>query len=142
MVMKMNFKLRILSLVLLPIFLLMSNISYAYMNYKDLSISHKDVGSSCMSTIDIRITKELGEKADYLVDYDYSNIRKDGVLMNVYYSNILGKSQWIDFPSPHNIYLMPTSIYLPIEGWLKNGVVADGSWWIRIVILNPKSCSK
>ena len=66
--------------------------AYAAMTYEDLSVSHKNVGSSCLSTIDARITEELGKESDLLVDYDYSNIRKDGILMNVYYSNILGKS--------------------------------------------------
>ena len=114
--------------------------SYASIKYEDLSISHKDVGSSCLSTIDVRITEDLAKQSDFLVDYNYSNIRKDGVLMSVYYSNILGKSQWVDFPSPHGIYLMPTSIYLPIKEWIKKGVKADGSWWVRIVILNSAQC--
>ena len=114
--------------------------AYAAMTYEDLSITHKNVGSSCLSTIDVRITEELGKESDLLVDYDYSNIRKDGILMNVYYSNILGKSQWNDFPSPHGIVLMPTSLYLPIDKWLKDGVQANGMWWIRIVMLNLQSC--
>ncbi len=116
--------------------------SYAVMTYDDLSVSHKSVGSSCLSTIDVKITEELGKKDDLLVDYDYSNIRKDGVLMNVYYSNIMGKAQWVDFPSPHGIYLMPNSLYLPIDKWIKSGVKANGSWWVRIVILNPRGCNE
>lgn len=116
--------------------------SYAVMTYEDLSVTHKSVGSSCLSTIDVRITEELGKESDLLVDYDYSNIRKDGVLMNVYYSNILGKAQWVDFPSPHGIYLMPNSLYLPIDRWLESGVKTNGSWWVRIVILNSRSCNE
>lgn len=128
------------------LFILITLLTYlpfvnAEMKYNDISVSHKDVGgSACLSTIDVRITDELAKEPDYLIDYDYSNIRKDGVLMNVYYSNVLGKAQWVDFPSPHGIYLMPTSIYLPIEKWINKGVKTDGSWWVRIVLLNPVEC--
>ena len=114
--------------------------AFAQMEYEDFSITHKSIGSSCISTIDLRITEEIGKQPDYLVDYDYGSIRKDGVLMSVYYSNILGKAQWNDYPSPHGIILMPTSLYLPIDRWLDSGVVANGTWWIRIVILNPADC--
>jgi hypothetical protein len=133
----MKLKTVLLKIILSTIFI--TSVS-AQMQYEDFSISHKSIGSSCMSTIDLRITEEIGKQSDYLIDYDYGNIRKDGVLMSVYYSNLLAKAQWNDFPSPHGIILMPTNLYLPIDKWIESGVKANGSWWIRIVILNPISC--
>jgi len=38
--------------------------------------------------------------------------------------------------------LMPNSLYLPIDKWLESGVKANGSWWVRIVILNSRSCNE
>ena len=60
--------------------------------------------------------------------------------MNVYYSNAVGRAQWTDFPSPTNIYLMPSSILVPIKRWIKNGMKTNGTWWVRIVLLRGENC--
>ncbi len=108
--------------------------------YEDLSITKKGVGNSCLYTFDVRITEKLASEEDLILDHNYDNIRSDGVIMQVYYSNVLGKAQWTQFPFPNNIYLMPGSILLPIQRWLEHGMKSDGSWWVRVVLLNSKSC--
>jgi len=42
---------KLLSLILITLTLN----SYAVMTYEDLSVTHKSVGSSCLSTIDVRM---------------------------------------------------------------------------------------
>ena len=55
--------------------------------------------------------------------------------MNVYYSNAIGRAQWTDFSSPTNIYLMPSSFFVSVNRWIKNGMKTNGIWWVRIVLL-------
>ena len=107
---------------------------------KDISISNESLSNSCLTTIDINITENLALKDDLIIDYDYGKIRREGVFMNVYYSNAIGRAQWTDFPSPTNIYLMPSSILVPINRWIKNGMKTNGTWWVRIVLLRGGNC--
>ncbi len=105
--------------------------------YENFSVKKNDLGSSFMYTIDLRITEDVGRESDYLVDLNYSNIREDGAIMQVFYSNALGKAQWVPFPFPSNIYVMPNSLLLPIGRWTEHGMKTDGTWWVRIVMLIP-----
>lgn len=107
---------------------------------EDVFSSNVDVAGGCLTTIDIKITERLAEQSDLIIDYDYGKIRKEGVLMNVYYSNVAARAQWTDFPSPSNIYLMPSSIFIPIGRWVQNGMKTDGTWWARIVLLRAGNC--
>ena len=107
---------------------------------QDVTVSNSDLSNGCLTTIDVNLTKNLAKNDDLIVDYDYGEIRREGVIMNVYYSNILGRSQWTDFPSPSNIYLMPNSVLLPISRWIKDGMQTDGMWWVRVVLLRNGNC--
>ena len=129
-------KIKILTLI--TISFLITNLLQA--KNKDVTISEVDLGNSCLTTIDVNITENIAKEEDLIIDYDYGKIRKEGVIMNVYYSNILGKSQWTDFPSPSNIYLMPSSILLPIKRWINNGMQTNGMWWVRVVLFKNGTC--
>jgi len=129
-------KIKIVTLII--IIFLSANLVQA--NNKDVTISEVDLANSCLTTIDVNITENIAKEEDLIIDYDYGKIRKEGVIMNVYYSNILGKSQWTDFPSPSNIYLMPSSILLPIKRWIKNGMQTNGMWWVRVVLFKNGTC--
>ena len=107
---------------------------------QDVTVSNSDLSNGCLTKIDVNLTKNLAKKDDLIIDYDYGEIRREGVIMNVYYSNILGRSQWTDFPSPSNIYLMPSSVLLPISRWIKDGMQTDGMWWVRVVLLRNGNC--
>lgn len=107
--------------------------------YDDFSISKKDMGQSHLYTIDLRITDKIASEADFIVDFDYDHIRRVGIIMQAYYSNLLGKSQWLQFPFPNGIFIMPSNLLLPIADWLKHGMKSDGSWWVRIVMLVPNN---
>jgi len=61
---------------------------------KDISISNESLSNSCLTTIDINMTENLTQKDDLIIDYDYGKIRREGVFMNVYYSNAIGRAQW------------------------------------------------
>ena len=129
-------KIKILTLIIIS-FLITNHLQA---NNKDVTISEVDLANSCLTTIDVNITENIAKEEDLIIDYDYGKIRKEGVIMNVYYSNILGKSQWTDFPSPSNIYLMPSSILLPIKRWINNGMQTNGMWWVRVVLFKNDSC--
>ncbi len=119
---------------------LVLSLASAQAQEKDINISNQRLSSSCLTTIDIRITERLAQKKDLIINYDYGKIRREGILMNVYYSNAVGKAQWTDFPSPTNIYIMPSSILVPINRWIQNGMKTNGSWWVRIVLLKGGDC--
>ena len=129
-------KIKILTLIIIS-FLITNHLQA---NNKDVTISEVDLANSCLTTIDVNITENIAKEEDLIIDYDYGKIRKEGVIMNVYYSNILGKSQWTDFPSPSNIYLMPSSILLPIKRWINNGMQTNGMWWVRVVLFKNGTC--
>ena len=109
--------------------------------YENFSIKKTDLGSSFMYTIDLRITEEMASKSDYIVDLNYPNIREDGTIMQVFYSNAFGKAQWVPFPFSSNIYIMPNNLLLPIGQWVEHGMKTNGTWWIRIVMMIPKKWS-
>ena len=106
--------------------------------YENFSIKKTDLGSSFMYTIDLRITEEMASKSDYIVDLNYPNIREDGTIMQVFYSNAFGKAQWVPLPFSSNIYIMPNNLLLPIGQWVEHGMKTNGTWWIRIVMMIPK----
>ena len=75
------------------IFLCHFNFQLQAYEYENFSVKKTDLGSSFIYTIDLRITEDIASKSDYLIDLNYSNIREDGTIMQVYYSNALGKAQ-------------------------------------------------
>ena len=124
---------------ILPYFIVVCLFSFNTLGYENLSIKKSTLESSILYTIDLRITKDIGNKSDFLIDINYSNIREDGAIMQVYYSNAYGKAQWVSFPFSSNIYIMPNSLLLPINRWVEQGMKIDGSWWVRIVMLIPNT---
>ncbi len=129
----------IIQIVVLCITLILTCVNAHSFDYKDFSISKKDIGESYIYTADLRITDKIVEEGDFIVDFEYSHIRHDGLIMQVYYSNAMGKAQWSQFPFPNGIYIMPSSLLLPIGEWIEHGMKSDGSWWVRIVMLVPKN---
>ncbi len=127
-------------IIFTSISLLFLGSTFALADEDDVTISNETLGNSCLTTIDINVTEDLAQQDDLLIDYNYSKIRREGVMMNVYYSNAMGQSQWTDFPPPTGIYLMPTHILIPLKTWLDKGVQSNGSWWVRIVLLKPGTC--
>ena len=117
-----------------------SSMNLLHADDKDIFISESEIGKGCITTIDLNITENLAQDSDLILDYNYGSIRSSGIIMNVFYSNALGRSQWTDFPSPTNIYLMPSSILVPINRWIKNGMKTNGTWWVRIVLLRGGNC--
>ena len=124
---------------ILPYFIFVCLFSFNALSYENLSIKKSTLESSILYTIDLRITKDIGNKSDFLIDINYSNIREDGAIIQVYYSNAYGKAQWVPFPFSSNIYIMPNSLLLPINRWVEQGMKIDGSWWVRIVMLIPNT---
>ena len=120
----------------------LSNIQYTSADQSDFTVFNENKSIGCVTTIDINITKKLAEQNDLIIDYNYEDIRTNGVIMNVYYSNAVGKAQWTEFPSPSNIYLMPNSILLPLKRWIKNGMQTNGKWWVRVVMLKGGECDQ
>ena len=123
------------------IFLSFFNFQLQAYEYENFSIKKTDLDSLFMYTIDLRITKDIAGESDYLIDLNYSNIREEGTIMQTFYSNALGKAQWVPFPFSSNIYIMPNSLLLPISRWVEQGMKTDGTWWVRIVMLIPNTQS-
>lgn len=109
---------------------------------EDFTISHQNIGNACLTTVDVNITEKLAEDGDLIIDYDYQDIRSNGALMTIYYSNIVAKAQWNDFPSPSGIKLMPNTIFIPIADLVKSGMDTTGLWWVRVVLLKNGECKK
>ena len=119
---------------------LLSNIQYTYADQRDFTVSNENKSIGCITTIDINITERIAAQNDLIIDYNYGDIRNSGIIMNVYYSNAVGKAQWTEFPSPSNIYLMPNSVLFPIKRWIENGMQTNGKWWVRVVMLKGGEC--
>ena len=125
--------------MLLGIFFLTYSNTFA--NQNDVSISHKDVGGGCLTTVDIRMTESIANQDDLVIDYNYQSIKEDGITMNVFYAQALGKAQWTPFTSMRGIYIMRSSILLPTQQWIKDGMPTNGNFWVRVVLMKPSSCN-
>jgi hypothetical protein len=79
--------------ILIIISLLFLGLTSVQAEGKDTSILNESLSNSCLTTIDINITENLSQKDDLIINYDYGKIRREGIFMNVYYSNAIGKTQ-------------------------------------------------
>ena len=126
---------------LIPLFcLLFVNNLFAALVYEDFSTSTESMGENgCITTVDFRMTEELVKEEDLLIDYPNPTIRQQGMTIQLFYSNAgLGKSQWAPMTTYSGVYIMGSSILLPIGQWVSNGM-GEG-WWIRLVIVDAKKC--
>ncbi len=124
---------------LLAVFLITCSMAFA--NQEDVSVSHRDIGNGCLSTIDIIMTERIANQDDLIIDYNYQSIKDEGITMNVYYAQAMGKAQWTPFTSMRGIYIMRSSILLPTQQWIKDGMPTHGNFWVRVVLMKPSSCS-
>lgn len=99
--------------------------------FADLCVHETSVGRMIM--IDLKIKEEHGRQDSVIVDIPYGNIRRSGVIMQLYYNSVAGKAQWVPFSDIGGIYLQPNSILLPVQSWIKRGL-APGQL-VRIVLL-------
>lgn len=126
---------------LIPLFcILYINHVFAAMVYEDFSTSTESMGENgCITTVDFQMTEELVQEEDLLVDYQNPTIRQQGMTVQLFYSNAgLGKSQWAPMSSYSGVYIMGSSILLPIGQWISSGM--QEGWWIRLVIVDAKQC--
>ena len=86
-----------------------------------------------MITIDLKIKEEHGQQDSVIVEIPYDNIRRSGVIMQLYYNSVAGKAQWVPLSDIRGIYLYPDSISLPVRSWIEQGL-APGQL-VRIVLL-------
>ena len=108
-------------------------------NSENISVTHESIGGLCFTTIDIITTEEWLEKEEDLVDLShYPNIRSQGFIMDMFYSNAgYGKALWTEMDT-RGIYVNPPgSIYLPVATWAESGM--GSNWYLRITMLNPAS---
>ena len=99
--------------------------------FADLCVHETSVGR--MITIDLKIKEEHGRQNSIIVDIPYANVRRSGVIMQLYYNSAMGKAQWVPLSDIGGIYLHPDSILLPVQSWIKRGL-APGQL-VRIVLL-------
>ena len=120
--------------------LLYFNQGYAQ-NSENISVTHELIGGLCFTTIDITTTEEWLEKEEDLVDLiHYPNIRNQGFIMDMFYSNAgFGKAQWTEMDTRGIFVNSPGSLYLPVARWAESGM--DSNWYLRITMLNPSSGS-
>ena len=127
---------RLLSILLLVCY----STGYAQ-NSENISVTHESIGGLCFTTIDITTTDEWLKKEEDLVDLShYPNIRSQGFIMDMFYSNAgIGKALWTEMET-RGIYVnSPGSIYLPVAKWAESGM--GSNWYLRITMLNPSSCN-
>ena len=86
-----------------------------------------------MITIDLKIKEDHGRQDTVIVDIPYANIRRSGVIVQLYYNSVLGKAQWVSLSDIVGIYLHPNSISLPVQSWIKRGL--SPGQLVRIVLL-------
>ena len=99
--------------------------------FADLCVHETSVGR--MITIDLKIKEEHGRQDTVIIEYSYANIRRSGVIMQLYYNSVVGKAQWVPLSDRRGIYLHPDSISLPVQRWIEQGL-APGQL-VRIVLL-------
>ena len=93
----------------------------------------------CFTTIDINVTEDWLKKEYELIEFNsYPNIRRQGFLMDMFYSNAgMGKSQWTEMDT-RGIYIMsPGTLYMEPLRYAESGM--KPGWLLRISIMNPAS---
>ena len=104
---------------------------------QNITIRNDRVGGIFFTTIDIRVTEEWLKKDYEIIDFDtYTNIRTQGCVIDMFYSNAgMGKSQWAEMDT-RGIYIhSPGSIYMEPAKYAKNGV--EPGWLLRISLMYP-----
>lgn len=101
--------------------------------FVDLCVHETSVGR--MITIDLMIKEEHARQDSIILEIPYGNIRRSGVVMQLYYNSVAGKAQWVKFPDLDlsGIYLQPDSILLPVQSWIEQGL--QPGQIVRIVLL-------
>lgn len=89
-----------------------------------------------MVTVDVRVTPDraLLKYLDIEIP-GIKNVRSEGYLVQIYYSGVMGKAQWNIMPSLSGVVIMPHTVSLPIEEWVKRGFTVGG--FVRLVIMMP-----
>ena len=94
--------------------------------------SHTDIVKRIM-TFDVKVKAEHAKEGDISVEIPYDNIRSSGVVLQIYYSGVAGKSQWFVMPRTSGVALFPGSILLPIGKWMQNGL--KPGHFVRVVLM-------
>ena len=120
------------------IFLLFSSSLFAEVS-ENITFKNEQVGEMCFTTIDINVTEDWLNKEFELIEFNsYPNIRRQGFLMDMFYSNAgFGKSQWTEMDT-RGVYMdSPGTIYLEPYRYAESGM--QPGWLLRISIMNPAS---
>jgi len=120
------------------IFLLFSSSLFAEVS-ENITFKNEQVGEMCFTTIDINVTEDWLNKEFELIEFNsYPNIRRQGFLMDMFYSNAgFGKSQWTEMDT-RGVYMQsPGTIYLEPYRYAESGM--QPGWLLRISIMNPAS---
>ena len=106
---------------------------------ENITFKNEQVGEMCFTTIDINVTEDWLKKEFELIEFNsYPNIRRQGFLMDMFYSNAgFGKSQWTEMDT-RGVYMQsPGTIYLEPYRYAESGM--QPGWLLRISIMNPAS---
>ena len=119
-------------------FILFNPMVFAAGSEKFSNTSVSNVGK--IYTYDLTITSEhmkLSKDDDFIFDIPYSSIRKEGVIVQLYYSvGLVGSAQWYTLQDTNGVVLQPNSIMIPLGRWISNGL--QEGYKIRIVILTTE----
>lgn len=119
-------------------FLLVSSSLFGEVS-ENITFKNERVGEMCFTTIDINVTDDWLNKEFELIEFNsYPNIRRQGFLMDMFYSNAgFGKSQWTEMDT-RGVYMQsPGTIYLEPYRYAESGM--QPGWLLRISIMNPAS---
>tara|TARA_B100000989_G_C19147782_1_gene306080 strand:- start:55 stop:450 length:396 start_codon:yes stop_codon:yes gene_type:complete len=119
-------------------FLLVSSSLFGEVS-ENITFKNEQVGEMCFTTIDINVTEDWLNKEFELIEFNsYPNIRRQGFLMDMFYSNAgFGKSQWTEMDT-RGVYMQsPGTIYLEPYRYAESGM--QPGWLLRISIMNPAS---
>jgi len=123
--------------------IILSTILFCFLNLtfsediSNINIVNDSVGELCFTTITINTTDEWLSNENELIEFNsYPNIRYQGFIMDMFYSNAgFGLSQWTEMTT-RGIYMMsPGSLYLPLSRWKKDGM--KSGWNLRISVIYP-----
>ena len=117
-------------------FLLVSSSLFGEVS-ENITFKNEQVGEMCFTTIDINVTEDWLKKEFELIEFNsYPNIRRQGFLMDMFYSNAgFGKSQWTEMDT-RGVYMQsPGTIYLEPYRYAESGM--QPGWLLRISIMNP-----
>ena len=106
---------------------------------ENITFKNEQVGEMCFTTIDIQTTEEWLNKEYELIEFDsYPNIRRQGFIMDMFYSNAgFGKSQWTEMDTKGIYVQSPGTLYMEPTLWRDSGM--QPKWLLRISIMNPVS---